>query len=139
MSRRFNHQIYPCKPRDTPKVFPLSLSTKYLPSCQQSWLLHNLSSQQNVVLKNSSPEFFWKHPKLFCLYISNQISLRGRFVFKRNVRISSITSFKDHCCSFSYELKATKMLNFIDLKKTPNFGHTMRTLWNTLYEILHKI
>ena len=32
-------------------------------------------------------EFFRKHQKLFWLYLSNQISLRGRFVFERNGRI----------------------------------------------------
>ena len=34
--------------------------------------------------------FIRKHPKLFCLYLSNQISLKGRFV----------TFYKDNCCSF---------------------------------------
>ena len=74
--------------------------------------------------------FFLKRPKLFCLYLSNQISLRGRFVFKTNGRISSITSYKDHCCSFftSWIDTATEMLNFIKSEKTPNFGRMVRTL-----------
>ena len=54
--------------------------------------------------------FFRKHPKLFCFYLSNQISLRGSIVFKTNGRIFPITSYKDHCCSFftSWVIKATK-------------------------------
>ena len=76
-----------------------------------------------------------KHPKLFCLYLSNQISLRGRFVFKTNGRISSITSYKDHCCSFftSWVIKQKTMLNFINLENTPNFGRTVRTQESSIF------
>ena len=58
---------------------------------------------------------FWKHPKLFCLYLSNQISLRGRFVFKTNGRISSITSYRDHCYSLftSWEIKQQNKIKFL--------------------------
>ena len=74
--------------------------------------------------------FFEKHPKLFCLYLSNQISLRGRFVFKTNGRISSITSCKDHCCSIftSWVIKQQKSCILNILEKTPNFGRMVRTL-----------
>ena len=50
--------------------------------------------------KNYDFKVFKKHPKLFCLLLSNQISLRGHFVFKTNGRISSMSSYKDHCCGF---------------------------------------
>ena len=36
--------------------------------------------------------FFRIYPRMFCLYLSDQISLRGGFVFKMNGRISTITS-----------------------------------------------
>ena len=36
------------------------------------------------------------YAKLFWMFLSNPISLRHRFVFKTNGRISSITSYKDH-------------------------------------------
>ena len=80
---------------------------------------------------NWSSEFF---RKVFCLYLSNQISLRGRFVFKTNGMISSITSYKDHCCSFftSWVIKQQKSCILNILEKTPNFGCTVRTLDNTL-------
>ena len=63
--------------------------------------------------RNRTSDLFWKHPKLFCLYLSNEISLRGRFVFKTNGRTSSIISHKDHCCSFfmSWVIKATRMFS----------------------------
>ena len=77
--------------------------------------------------------FFRKHPKLFCLYLSNQISLRGCFVFKTISRISSITSYKDHCYSFftGWVIKQQKSCILNILEKTPNFGRTVRTLDNT--------
>ena len=58
-------------------------------------------------------EFLWKHPKLFFLYLSYQISLRGRFVFKTNGRISSITSYKDYCCSFFTSYVANQQISCI--------------------------
>ena len=68
--------------------------------------------------------FFEKHPKLFCLYLSNQILLRGRFVFKTNGRTSSIISHKDHCCSFftSWVIKRQKSCILNILKKHPTLG-----------------
>ena len=90
-----------------------------------------------VFRTNWSSEFFLKHPKVFCLYLSNQISLRGRFVFKTNGMISSITSYKDHCCSFfmSWVIKATRMLNISNLEKTPNFGCTVHTHFRVRHPI----
>ena len=66
-------------------------------------------------------QFFWKHTKLFCLYLSNRISLRGVFIFKTNGRISSITSYKDHCCSFftSWVIKQQKSWIFTISKIHP--------------------
>ena len=74
--------------------------------------------------KNIISEFLWKHPKLLCLYLSNQISLRDRFVFKTNGRIFSITSYKDHCCSFftSWVIKQQKSCILKVLKKHPTSG-----------------
>ena len=82
-----------------------------------------------VFWTNLNSEFFRKHPKLFCLYLSNQISLRGRFVFKTNGRISSITSYKDHYCSFftSWVIKQQTKLYIEHFEKTPNFGRMVRT------------
>ena len=73
---------------------------------------------------NEILNFFRKHPKLFCLYLSNKISLRGRFVFKTNGRISSFTSYKDHCYSFftSWVIKQQKCSIFKVLKKHPTSG-----------------
>ena len=69
------------------------------------------------------------------------LNIGDRFVFKTNGRISSITSYKDHWCSFFYELsnKATQMLTFTNLQKTPNFRHTVTHHRYTLYPIFHNI
>ena len=54
----------------------------------------------------------------------------GRFVFKTNGRISSITSYKDHCYNIftSRVIKQQKKLYFESFEKTPNFGRTVHTL-----------
>ena len=80
-------------------------------------------------------KMFKKHPKMFYLYLSNQISLRGHFVFKTNGRISFITSDKDHCCSFftSWVIKQQKTLYFEKFEKTPNFGRSVHTLEMTTW------
>ena len=72
----------------------------------ERYLVAELWAKQFWVLS----ECFQKHPKLFCLYLSNQISLRGCFVFRTNGRISSITSYKDNFCSFftSWVIKQQK-------------------------------
>ena len=74
--------------------------------------------------KKCNSDFFQKDPKLFCLYLSNQILLRGCFVFKTNGRISSINSYKDHCCSFftSWVIKQQTKLYIEHFEKTPKFG-----------------
>ena len=66
--------------------------------------------------------FSKKQTKLFGLYLSNQISLRGRFV--SNGKISSIPSYKDHCCSFftSWVIKQQKSCILNILKKHPTLG-----------------
>ena len=63
--------------------------------------------------------FVKKHTKL-----SNQISLRGCFVFKTNSRIFSIPLYKDHCCSFftSWVIKQQKNWILNILKKHPTLG-----------------
>ena len=61
-----------------------------------------------VFRKNLTSEFLWKHPKLFCLYLSNQILLRGRFVFKTNGRISSMTLYKDKTWSLESNSSLSK-------------------------------
>ena len=108
-------------------------------SCRSFWIQNGLwaisgwsvinKTVLGVFWKNGNSEFFWKHPKLFCLYLSNQITLRSRFVFKTNGRISSITSYKDHCCSFFTSWVIKKKWYFDNFeKKTPNFGRAVRTL-----------
>ena len=74
------------------------------------WLLSYKQNSFGCFQRNSEVIFFLKHPKLFCLYLSNQISLRGCFVFKTMeiLRISIVwvkiskTSILDHieiiCC-----------------------------------------
>ena len=77
-----------------------------------------------VFWKNWNSDFFQKHPKPFCLYLVNQILLRGRFVFKTNGRIFSITSYKDHCCSFytSWVINQWKSCILKISKKHPTLG-----------------
>ena len=84
-------------------------------SCRSFWIQNGLwaifgywvisKTILGVFEKNWNCDFPWKCPKLFCLYLSNQIPLSGRFVFKTNSMISSITSCKDHYCSFFYKLR----------------------------------
>ena len=69
-------------------ILSFVLNTKW--PLSNIWLLSYEQNSFGRFLKKLYSKFFWKHPKLFCLYLSNQISLRGRFVFKTNGRISSI-------------------------------------------------
>ena len=65
------------------------------------------------------------------LLISQQPNIAQRpFVFKTNGKIPSITSNKQHCCSWftSWVIKQQKSCNLNILKKTPNFGRKVRTL-----------
>ena len=92
------------------------------------WIISKLILDVNG--RNWNCDFSQKHPKLFCLYLSNQISLKGRFVFKTNSRITSITSYKEHCCSFftTWEIKQQKCwISSISENKT-NFGCMVHTL-----------
>ena len=61
------------------------------------------------------------------------------FVFKTNDRLSSITSYKDHCYSFftSWVIKQNSMLNFINYENTHNFGHTVRTQETSIFRGAH--
>ena len=79
-------------------ILPFVLNTKR--PLSDIRLLRYKQNSFGCFLKKLHSEFSWKHPKLFCLYLSNQISLRCSFVFKTSGRISSITSYKDHWCSF---------------------------------------
>ena len=65
-----------------------------------------------VFWTNWSSEFFQKHPKVFCIYLSNQISLRGRFVLKTNSMISSITSWVIPCQTTRQKLQHQKNVFF---------------------------
>ena len=88
-------------------------------------------------LKKFKVIFFQKHPKLFCLYLSNQISLRSRFVFITNNKISYMTSYKVHCFGFceSWDIKATLKVYFGKLEKTPNFGCEVGTFTASFMDI----
>ena len=72
-------------------LFPFSRCKSPSLTC----LIHQVISlslsfnHQFDILKNLTSEFLWKHPKLFCLYLSNQISLWGHFVIETNRRLSS--------------------------------------------------
>ena len=90
-------------------------------TASERYLVAKLWAKQFGVFfeKNLHSEFSRKHPKLFCIYLSNKISLRGRFVFKTNDRISSITSFKGTLSlrwNFWY-MKDITLLNTIDKVK----------------------
>ena len=95
-------------------------------TASERYLVAELWAKQFWVFfeKQGNSQFFRKHPKLFCLYLSNQISLRDCFVFKTNGRISSISSYKDHCCSFftSWVIKQQKWCVLTILKKHPTLG-----------------
>ena len=103
-------------------ILPFVLNTKR--PLSDIWLLRYKQNSFGCFQENSECNFFKKHPKLFCLYLSNRISLRGRFVFKTNGRISSITSYKDHCCSFftSRVIKQQKNCILKNLNKHPTLG-----------------
>ena len=79
-------------------ILPFVLNTKR--PLSDIWLLRYKQNNFGCFRKKLKFYFFRKHPKLFCLYLSNQILLRGCFVFKTNGRTSSIISHKYHCCSF---------------------------------------
>ena len=53
--------------------------------------------------------------KPFCSYLSNCVSLRVRFVFKTNSKISPMFPYKNHFCSFdkSLDIKKTMLLIFL--------------------------
>ena len=58
-------------------VFPFILNTK---QPLRDFRLQTISS---IFEKNRKYVIFRKHPKMLCLYLSNQISLKVHFVFKR--------------------------------------------------------
>ena len=108
---------------------PIVLNTK---TASKQYLVAEFWTKQFLFFfwKNWNSRFFRKHSKLFWLYLNNQILIRGRSVFKTNSRISSITSYKDHCYIFftSWVIKQQKKLYFEHFEKTPNFRCTVRTL-----------
>ena len=91
-------------------ISPFVLNTKR--PLRDIWLLRYLVSNIINIWKTWKSVFFWKFTKLFCLYLSNQISFKGRFVLKMNGRI----------------LQATKMLYFENKEKTSNFWPAAHTL-----------
>ena len=96
-----------------------------------SWLENNWKLRFVITMtKFKNFKLFKKHPKLYFVYLSNQILLRGRFVLKTNGRMSSIIWNKDHCCSFftSWVIKQQTKLYIEHIEKTPKFGHMVRTL-----------
>ena len=66
--------------------------------------------------------------KLFTKCLSNQISLRGSFLFKTNGRISYTAQYKDHNCSFitDWALKQPKKIILKTLKNLPVCGVNLR-------------
>ena len=111
----------------------------YRISCHSFWIQNGLwaifgcwdisKTVLGVFKINQKLYFYQKHPKLFCLYLSNQISLKGHFVFKTNDKIPSITSNKQQCCSLfiSWVIKQQKSCILNILKNTPNFGCMVRS------------
>ena len=103
-------------------ILPFVLNTKR--PLSDIWLVSYKQNSFGCFLIKFKFWIFRKHPKLFCLYLSNQISLRGHFVFKTNGRISSITSYKARWCSFfaSWAIKQSKSCILTILKKHPTSG-----------------
>ena len=73
-------------------------------------------------------EFMYNNSRKICSKLinikhSNQISFRDRFLFKTNSRISSITSYRDHCYSLftSWVIKQQKKLCFDHFEKNTQF------------------
>ena len=93
-------------------ILPFVLNTKR--PLSYIWLLSYKQNNFGCFFLNVKVWFFQKHPKLFCVYLSNQISLRGCFAFKTNRRISFMTSNKNYCSGFcgSWDIKATLKLYF---------------------------
>ena len=89
-------------------IMPFVLNTKR--PLSDIWLLSYEQNSFGYFKKKSEFQFFQKVMKLLSKYLYNQISLKGRFVFKMNKRAFSITSYKDHCCSFftSWVIKQQK-------------------------------
>ena len=67
---------------------------KLMYALKLSWLIqckcNDWCSAIVIMKKKWNCDFSRKHPNLFCLYLSNQILLRGRFVFK-SPHIKTIT------------------------------------------------
>ena len=113
-------------------------------SCRSFWIQNSLWAifgcrvMSKIVLgvfwQNWKSDFFRKHPKLFCSQLGNQILLRGRFLFKTNGRISSITSYKGHCCSFftSGVIKQQKKCILKILKNLRAYGAHPRFVFTSL-------
>ena len=112
-------------------ILPFVLNTKR--PLSDIWLVSYKQNSFGCFLKILKFWIFSKTPKTILLISHNQISLGGGFVFKTNGRISSIISYKDHCCSFftSWVIKQQKSCILTILKKTPNFGRAVRTLEGT--------
>ena len=68
-------------------------------------LVNNKQNSFGCFGKNRNFKFSQKDPKLFCLYLRNQISLRGCFVFKTTGRISFIFLNLPHHDRTSKDLK----------------------------------
>ena len=83
-----------------------------------------MRNSENKFRRNRKHVFLWIYPLLFCLYLSNQISLRGLFVFKMNGRVSTITSCKYCFCSFftGQIIKQQKCHILTILKNLPTLG-----------------
>ena len=85
-----------------------------------------------VVWKNLNSELFRKHPKLFCLYLSNQISLRYSFGLKMNGRIFSITSYS---LFTSWVIKQQKSCILTILNTQRCTVHTLDSTWKLIHYI----
>ena len=80
----------------------------YPPVCFE----YKTASEQYLVAEISAKQFWVFSKKIFCSkYTQNCFASKSAtkycsevvFVFKTNGRISSVTSYKDHCCGFFYE------------------------------------
>ena len=104
--------------------FPL-MNTKYPPS--DIWLLRYKQTGFWFFGNKQIFNFFKQHRKLFCLYLSNQILLRGCFLSKRTAGYPLSTHTKTIPVAFlKLSNRATKKRIFENFKKAPNYWCMVR-------------
>ena len=109
-------------------ILPIVLNTKR--PLSDIWLPRYKQSSFGCFRKNSEFRFFSKTPKTVLLITHQQNIAQRPFCIQNEMQDILYHFIEGPLLQLFYELsnKAAKMLNFIDLKKTPYFGCTVRTL-----------